>query len=125
MSSSAGVLTYQANWRSDIPGTFLLRVTEPLLESIGLSATTQVRDPADELARAAADHDRLARLAEGTGGAVVGLNELGRLETLVADLSREVTQESRRPLTQTMAAFLVLLALATVEWVLRRLIKLA
>ena len=102
----------------------MLRVTEPLLEPIGLTAPAEVRDPAEELARAATDHDRLLRLANGTGGAVVGLNELDRLESLVADRSREVAQESRRPLTNTMLALGVLLVLLTLEWVLRRAAKL-
>jgi hypothetical protein len=120
-----GVARYAANWRSDATGRFVLRVTEPLLEPVGLSAPADVRDPADELARAATDHARLLRLARGTGGAVVALDELARLETLVADLSREVARETRKPLRNTMPALAVLLVLAALEWAVRRLIKLA
>ncbi|MFI4860758.1 MAG: hypothetical protein ACIAXF_08775 [Phycisphaerales bacterium JB063] len=116
--------TYRAVWRSDRSGQFVLRVTEPLLEPIGLEATAEVRDPAEELAHAATDHDRLIRLANGTGGAVVGLNDLSRLESLVADLSREITHETRRPLTNTMLALGLILVLLTLEWVLRRVAKL-
>lgn len=116
--------TYQAAWRSDRAGRFVLRVTEPILEPLALSADAEVRDPADELARAATDHERLVRLANGTGGAVIPLNEMAKLETLVADLSREVTQETRQPLTNTMLALAILLALLTLEWVLRRVAKL-
>lgn len=115
---------YAANWRSDLAGRFVLRITEPLLEPIALTAPAEVRDPAEELARAATDHGRLLRLANGTGGAVVRLDDLQQLESLVADRSREVAQESRRPLTNTMLALGVLLGLLTLEWVLRRVAKL-
>ncbi|XAM01510.1 hypothetical protein OT109_08945 [Phycisphaeraceae bacterium D3-23] len=116
--------TYRAVWRSDRSGQFVLRVTEPLLEPIGLEASAEVRDPAEEMAHAETDHDRLVRLANGTGGAVIALNDLGRLETLVADLSREITHETRKPLTNTMLALGLILVLLTLEWVLRRVVKL-
>ena len=116
--------TYQANWRSDRPGRFVLKVTEPLLEALELEAPAEVRDPAQELARAATDHDRLIRLAKGTGGAVLELNNLAQLEILVPDRSRELTQETRQPLTNTLLALGVLLGLLTLEWALRRGLKL-
>ena len=116
--------TYQANWRSDQPGRFVLNVTEPLLESLELQAPAEVRDPAKELARAATDHDRLIRLAKGTGGAVIELSDLARLETLLPDRSRELTSETRQPLTNTLLALLVLITLLTLEWGLRRGLKL-
>ncbi|MEM9110244.1 MAG: hypothetical protein AAGC72_09485 [Planctomycetota bacterium] len=115
---------YQANWRSDRPGRFVLRITEPLLEALELEAPAEVRDPAQELARAATDHGRLIRLANGTGGAVVELTNLAQLETLIPDRSRELTSETRQPLTNTLIALLVLLGLLTLEWALRRGLKL-
>lgn len=115
---------YQANWRSDLPGRFVLRVSEPLLESLELQAPAEVRDPAQELSRAATDHGRLFQLAKGTGGAVVELNDLAQLEALVPDRSRELTSETRQPLTNTLLALLVLLGLLTLEWALRRGLKL-
>lgn len=122
--ASGARAVYQANWRSDRPGRFELRVTEPLLESLELQAPAEVRDPAQELSRAATDHPRLIALASGTGGAVVPLNNLAQLETLVPDRSREITSETRQPLTNTLVALLVLLGLLTVEWGLRRGLKL-
>lgn len=115
---------YQANWRSDLPGRFVLRVSEPLLESMELQAPAEVRDPAQELSRAATDHDRLIQLAKGTGGAVIELNNLAQLEALVPDRSRELTSETRQSLTNTLLALLVLLGLLTLEWALRRGLKL-
>ncbi|MFK7789994.1 MAG: hypothetical protein AB8C95_10960 [Phycisphaeraceae bacterium] len=115
---------YQANWRSDLPGRFVLRVNEPLLESLELEASAEVRDPAQELARAATDHDRLIQLAKGTGGAVIELNNLAQLEKLVPNRARELTSETRQPLTNTLLALLVLLGLVTLEWGLRRGLKL-
>lgn len=112
--------TYRANWRSDRSGRFVLGVTEPLLEALELEAQAEVRDPAEELARAATDHDRLIRLAGATGGAVVPIDDLARLEQLVPNRSREVTSETRQPLTNTLLALCVLLGLLTLEWALRR-----
>lgn len=111
---------YQANWRSDRAGRFVLRVIEPLLESLELQAVAEVRDPAEELARAATDHERLIRLANATGGAVVPLNDLAQLTQLAPDRSREITSETRQPLTNTLLALLVILGLLTLEWALRR-----
>lgn len=118
--ASGARAVYQANWRADRPGRFLLKVTEPLLETLELTAPAEVRDPAEELARAATDHDRLARLANATAGAVIPLNDLARLERLVPDRSREITSETRQPLTNTLLALCVLLGLLTLEWALRR-----
>lgn len=115
---------YQANWRSDQPGRFVLRVNEPLLDALELEAPAEVRDPAQELARAATDHGRLIKLANGTGGAVIELSNLAQLEALVPDRSRELTSETRQPLTNTLIALLVLLGLLTLEWALRRGLKL-
>jgi len=122
--ASGARAVYQANWRSDRPGRFVLKVTEPLLEALELEAPAEVRDPAQELARAATDHDRLIALAKGTGGAVVPLTDLAQLEGLVPDRSREITSETRQPLTNTMLALGVLLCLLTLEWALRRGLKL-
>lgn len=116
--------TYSTTWRADRPGRFTLKVNEPLLEFLELSAPAEVRDPAQELSRAATDHPRLIQLANATGGAVIDLNNLAQLETLVADLSREVSTETRKPLTNTMLALGLLLGLLTLEWVLRRVAKL-
>jgi hypothetical protein len=115
---------YQANWRSDQPGRFVLRVSEPLLDALEMQAPAEVRDPAQELSRAATDHDRLIQLAKGTGGAMIELNNLAQLQTLVPDRSRELTSETRQPLTNTLIALLVLLGLLTLEWALRRGLKL-
>lgn len=122
--ASGARAVYQANWRSDRPGRFVLRVTEPLLEALELQAPAEVRDPAEELARGATDHGRLIELAKATGGAVIGLDDLARLKELVPDRSREITSETRKPLTNTMLALLVLLGLLTLEWALRRGLKL-
>ena len=122
--ASGARAVYQASWRSDRPGRFVLKVTEPLLEALELEAQAEVRDPAQELARAATDHPRLIALAGGTGGAVIPLDNLAQLEALVPDRSREITSETRQKLTNTLFALLVLLGLLTLEWALRRGLKL-
>lgn len=123
-AGSVARATYSTTWRSDRPGRFVLKVTEPLLEVLELQAPAEVRDPAQELARAATDHGRLTRLASATGGAVIPLSDLNQLQTLVADLSREISTETRQPLTHTLLALGLILGLLTLEWVLRRVAKL-
>lgn len=118
--SSGSRSVYRATWRADRAGRYVLRVIEPTLEALELRALAEVRDPAEELARAATDHDRLIALASATGGAVVPLDELNRLEALVPDRSRELTNQMRQPLVNTLFALLVLLGLLTLEWALRR-----
>lgn len=122
--ASGARAVYQATWRSDQPGRFVLRVTEPLLDALELTADATVRDPAQELTQAATDHDRLITLANATGGAVVPLSDLAQLERLVPDRSREITSETRQPLVNTLLALGVLLVLLTLEWTLRRGLKL-
>ncbi|MEM9020006.1 MAG: hypothetical protein AAGC44_05530 [Planctomycetota bacterium] len=116
--------TYSTTWRSDRPGLYTLKVSEPLLEFLDLSAPAEIRDPAQELARAATDHTRLQLLATSSGGEVIPLDNLALLNGKIEDLSREISTETRKPLTNTLIALVIILLLLTTEWILRRLIKL-
>lgn len=123
-AESGARAVYRSSWRSDRAGRFVLRVAEPTLESLELEAPAEIRDPAQEQSRAATDHERLIALAKGTGGAVVPLADLAQLRDLVPDRSREISSETRQALTNTLLALLVLLGLLTLEWVLRRALRL-
>ena len=91
----------------------------------GAEVTFECERPDDEVRNSAADHATLAGLADGTGGAVLGADDLATLERLLK--RREIRTEVVRmePLWDSPLAFLLVLALAGVEWLGRRLNRLA
>ncbi|GJM19751.1 MAG: hypothetical protein DHS20C14_19640 [Phycisphaeraceae bacterium] len=115
---------YAGTWAADDPGSYTVRVTEPVLSGLNLSAGVPVAWPDDELRRPETDHALLARLAEQTGGAVLGLDELSALslpnrELVIVGEPETVTLWDR----PFVLALLVLLL--TAEWIGRRFIHLA
>jgi hypothetical protein len=91
----------------------------------GAEVTFECERPDDEVRNSAADHAALADLADATGGAVLGADDLGSLERLLK--RREVRTEVVRmePLWDSPLAFLLVLTLAGAEWLGRRLNRLA
>lgn len=83
-----------------------------------------VRPVVLERMRTAADHRLLADLAAASGGRMVGPQELGELERLMADrpelAARSYTYTSFSDLVALRWPFFVLLALLSLEWALRR-----
>ena len=88
-----------------------------------LRATALVRvmaPPSQELGPTAADYDQLAALAEASGGVLLQEEEAGRLIDLLQPLSNGRVIESDTPLVHTWWWFLAVLALLTIEWLLRK-----
>ncbi len=116
---------YRAIWRPTSAGTRVLTVTEPALAELGLVQTVRVTAADDEMLNPRSDHARLAALAEQTGGAVVALDELNRLVGLVPNRARITPTDIREPLWDSMLSLIVLIVLFSLEWVVRRAIRLA
>jgi len=116
--------TFRATWRATTPGRLDLRVTEGALLAFDLRQPIEVIAPDDEWRQPQADHARLAALAEQTGGAVVPLHELARLEQLVPNRARRIPDDLREPIWNSVLALIVILTLLTVEWIARKLIRL-
>ena len=122
----AGLPSYTALWIPGEPGAHVVRVTEPLLATLGLSTTFEVAWPDDESRHPETDHPLLERLAADTGGAVVepaSLSEIpGRLpnRALVIAGAPEIATLWDRPVVLAL-----LIGLLTLEWVGRKLLKLA
>ncbi len=116
---------YRAIWRPTVAGTMVLTVTDPALAELGLVQTVRVTAPDDEMLNPRSDHARLAVLAEQTGGAVVGLDELDRLVDLVPNRARITPTDIREPLWDSALSLIVLIVLFSLEWVVRRAIRLA
>lgn len=141
--SSAGVdddaeraagITYSTAWTTDRPGRYRVSVSDPLLAGLGesgLSVTVTVASPRDELRVLDTDHPALERLAEATGGrvllpSVAGEGGLASLPQLLPNRERVVeTAPDVRTLWDTMPALAALVLLLTIEWVGRRLVRLA
>lgn len=115
---------YRATWQPTASGLLELRANEPALAGLDLSRQVEVVAPDDELRRPQPDHDRLARLAEQTGGAVIELDELHRLAELVPNRERRLPTDVSEPIGNSALALILILGLLTLEWVLRKVIRL-
>jgi hypothetical protein len=112
-------------WQPDRAGDFLLRPADAALAPSTPAARVRVTSPDDELARIDTDHAALAELARATGGSVVAPDDLAQLAELP---NRSLVIEGRpqvRPLWDNAWVLGALLALLALEWIGRRLLRLA
>jgi len=116
--------SFRATWRARYAGRLDLRVSEGALADVDLRQPVEVIAPDDEWRRPQADHARLVALAEQTGGAVVPLNELARLEDLVPNRARRTPDDLREPIWNSTLALVVVIGLITIEWIIRKVIRL-
>ncbi len=123
-SVADGLVRLTAQWRPTIPGDLALQVVSPELADQNLTATAEVVSDDDELRRPAADPERLAALAEGTGGQMVPLGSLKNLESLVRNLSRVTPVVVNHPVWSSWLALMVFMVLLTAEWIGRKLVQL-
>ena len=116
--------TWSATWRPTTAGELLLRVSDPALDDLNLSAAIEVIAPNDELRQPAPDHERLITLANQTDGRVVALDALADLPAMVPNRARMTPDDTREPLWHSPLALGALLVLLTLEWVGRKWIRL-
>jgi len=117
---------YASAWVPSAPGEYLVRASDPLLAGIDLTAEVRVTSPEDELRTPATDFAALERLAETTGGEVLTPDRLSELPDLLpnrrlilAGTPETTTLWDRWPILAIILVFL------TLEWVGRRLVRLA
>ncbi len=115
---------YRSVWQPEVAGELILRVTEPGLVDLNLMADIEVIAPDDEFRQPQTDHDRLIRLAEQTGGAVVPLNDLDRLVDLVPNRARITPNDVRETIWDSPLFFVLFLFMITMEWLIRKAIRL-
>ncbi|MCL4221073.1 MAG: hypothetical protein KJZ65_06860 [Phycisphaerales bacterium] len=117
---------YAAQWAPDRPGRFEVRLSDPLLGGVEAARSVRVGLPDDEWRRPETDHGLLADLAERTGGAVLSPTNLKTLEDLLPNRELTIAGEPEvQPLWDRPVVLIVLVLLLTLEWVGRRLIRLA
>lgn len=116
---------YVATMMADQPGAFRVRVVAPEWTDRGIEASLEVFTPEDELRRPETDHVTLIALAEATGGEVLDGESLLNLSTRLPD--RSITTEN--PLTEriwdTPFFLILLIGLLTLEWIGRKVLRLA
>jgi hypothetical protein len=116
---------FVGTWVPPAAGTWTGVVTDALLEGKGVTATTEVVMPDDELRHPEADHPALTALAQETGGTVLGEDSINKLPSVLP--RREVRTLSiarQETLWDRPGVLGLLIGLLTVEWVLRRVIRL-
>lgn len=114
-------------WTPDAPGSVRVELGAGAPgELAALTANAVVTESGDERRNLDADHNLLAELAEATGGRVVAPDDAGRLAEWVPNRSRV---HAGTPVIETLwDRWIVLasvLALCTIEWVARRVMRLA
>ncbi len=124
-SGSGSRRVYRAAWRPTTPGHLRLHVAEPALQDIDITHHIEVIHPNDELRQPLPDHDRLRALAEQTGGQIVPLGQLDELIKLVPNRARRTPNDIREPLWDSPLALIVVVLLLTIEWIGRKVLRLA
>ena len=135
--AAGGVREYQAIWRPSASSpqartssaarsrTLVLRVVEPALVDQDITEQVELVAPGDELRHPAADHERLVQLSAQTGGEVVPLAELPRLSTLIPNRARRKPNDISEPLWDSPLGLVVVVFLLSVEWIGRKVMRLA
>ena len=124
-AASGGRRVFTGTWLPQASGTVTASVVDPGLAARGAIATeVVVTSPDDELRRPEADHAALAELAQATGGTMISPANLAKWQELVP--KREIRQTSVaevRTLWDTPLALMLVVLLLSVEWSLRRLLR--
>ncbi len=124
--SGPAVGSFSTTWLASEPGTYLAEADDALVAGLDLAVEFEVSEEDDELRNPDADHAFLERLAAQTEGATISPSALGTLPTLlpnreltIAGAPDVVTLWDRPPFLA------ILVLLLTIEWVWRKLIRLA
>ncbi len=126
-AAAAGARTFTTTWLPTMSGRYKVEAIDPLIAAAGgLDVRAEVWQADDELRTPQTDHAALARLAEATGGQVLAPTELTKLESLLPNRRLKLTGEPDvETLWDTPLALILVVLFLTIEWVGRRLLKLA
>lgn len=117
---------YTAQWAAPTAGEFTIESDDPVLAGERPTAGLVVIAPDDERQRVQTDHPRLAELAEATGGRLLGAEELALLPELLPNRERRVLgSPDVEPLWDSPLVLGLIMILLSLEWIGRRLVRLA
>lgn len=118
--------TFATTWIATESGMYTVEAVDPVLSGLGLEAEVEVSLPDDEMRRPETDHVLLASLSEQTNGAVLLPDDLSSLPGL---LPRWAVTIEGKPDIETLwdkpIVLVLLMLLLTVEWVGRKMMRLA
>lgn len=124
-TNGAGV-RYVAPWAADSPGRYTIQTNEPLFADLGLSTSIRVIDQNSEMRYPQANHALLEQLAEASGGAMLTRADAEGLKGMLPDRSIEVPASPQiETLWDKPWALVLALLLLSLEWVGRRVSRLA
>jgi len=113
-------------WTPTEPGRFVLRVRDPQIGQVDAERAILVRWPDDESRRPETDHALLAELSASTGGSTLDATTLGQLEELLPNREVKIAGEPElATLWDRPVVLVVILVMVGVEWLVRRLVRLA
>jgi hypothetical protein len=116
--------SYSAAWLPSESGEWTAEVVESSLASLGLTESATVGLEDDELRRPESDHEALAALADETDGLVLQPVQLSELPKHIPNRQVRLLNEVSETIWDTPLALVALVLLVTVEWVVRRFIRL-
>ncbi|MBX3390336.1 MAG: hypothetical protein KF691_12880 [Phycisphaeraceae bacterium] len=117
---------YTGSWTFAEAGDYTIRPVDAILSGLGLSAKVEVRARDDEMREPAADHVLLAEIADATAGRVLRTDEIGQLTELLPNRQVRTAGETlSEPLWDKPIVWTLLILLLSLEWIGRRLIRLA
>ncbi|MBL8764212.1 MAG: hypothetical protein JNM07_08075 [Phycisphaerae bacterium] len=127
-TETTGTRGFSGGWTPAEAGEFLVETVEPIGGAAGgiISTRAEATETDEERRRPEADHAGLARLCAETGGRVLTEEQVGALPGLIPNRTvRVLGRSDEDPLWDSPLALLLVIGLMTVEWVGRRLIRLA
>jgi|CXWL01.1.fsa_nt_gi hypothetical protein len=125
-SDSRPPSVFSAIWIPTEPGNYSVAVTATLLAQTDLRVDVDVLFSDDELRDPRTDHALLAKLASETSGQVVPLTRLGELPGMLPNREIRLLGTPRtESLWDKPMVWMLLVTLLGLEWVIRRLIRLA
>lgn len=113
-------------WTPAHAGRFVVRVNDALMGRLAGERSIRVGWPDDESRRPETDHGLLARLGAATGGRLLEASGFAEIESFLPNREVTITGEPTRvTLWDRPIIFTVLMLLVGVEWLWRRLVRLA
>lgn len=123
---SGATRTYSGTWVSPDSGKYRIEPTDPLIGGSSLAAVVNVFLPDDELRQPQTNHPLLEGLSKTSGGKVVFPDQITQIAKLLPNRRvRQAGEPDVQSLWDSPLALAIVILLATLEWVGRRLVRLA
>lgn len=117
---------YTGAWTFSEAGDYAITPADAFLSGLGLNAKVEVRARDDEMRESAADHGLLNEISNATSGRTLEINEIEHLTDLLPNRQVRTAGETlSEPLWDKPIVWTVLILLLSLEWIGRRVLRLA